>query len=201
MRFGASLPDLSRPPPKAAPPPPDPALLAAMREEGEADGHARGFAEGLEAGMRRQAAAQQAAIARSLAGIEAGLAASAERGAQAAAEAAEALAAVLLAAMDAALPDEVARCGEALVARVAAGLRPALADRPEARLLVAPALVEGVAARLPEGPPVAADAALPPGDARIEWRDGGCIVSLGRRRAAVRAALQAAGFGIGGEEP
>jgi flagellar biosynthesis/type III secretory pathway protein FliH len=197
--FALPLPDLSRPPPAAAPPPPDPALLAAIRAEGEAEGHARGFAEGMQEGLRRQAAAQEAAVAASLGTLAAAMQEAAEAGERAAAEAAEALASLLLGAMDAALPEEAARHGDVLVARVAAALLPALADRPEATLHVAPAIVEAVAARLPSGPPVAADPALPPGDARIAWRDGAQLVSLERRRAAVRAALAAAGFTMGME--
>lgn len=194
--FALPLPDLARPPPPGAPPPPDPALLAAARQEGEAAGHAAGFAEGLAEGLRRQAAAQEAAMAASLAAIAAALEAAAERGRLEAAAAAEALARLLLAAMDAALPAETARCGEVLIARVAAALRPAIADRPEAVVHVAPELVARLSARLPEGPPVAADPALPPGDARIAWRDGATLVSLERRREAVRAALAAAGFAM-----
>lgn len=201
MRFALPLPDLSRPPPSAAPAAPDPAMLIeAARLDGEADGHARGFAEGMEEGVRRQAAAQQASIAASLGAIAAALQAAAEQGARAAEEAAEALARTLLAAMDAALPAEAARCGEEMVARLAAELLPALADRPEARLRVAPELVAGIASRLPGGPEVVADAALPAGDARIEWRDGARIISLERRRDAVRAALEAAGFHYGNDQ-
>jgi flagellar biosynthesis/type III secretory pathway protein FliH len=194
MRLALPLPDLALPPPEDAPPPPDPALLEAVRAEGAAEGHARGFAEGLAEGMRRQSSAQEAAMVTTLGGIEAALADAALEGRRTAEAAAQALAELLLAAMDAALPDEAARRGGALVARIAAELLPALADRPEATLTVAPALVEAVAARLPGGPMVAADPALPPGDARIEWRDGARIVSLEKRRAAVRAALAAAGF-------
>jgi flagellar biosynthesis/type III secretory pathway protein FliH len=194
MKFALALPDLSRPPPVAAPPPPDPALLEAIREAAEADGHARGMAEGLAEGMRRQAVAQDAAVARSLDAIAAAMADAAERGTRAAAEAAETLAGLLLAAMDAALPLETARHGADLVARVTRELLPALADRPEAVLHVSPGLVEALSARLPAGPEVQPDPALPEGDARIAWRDGACLVSLAQRRAAVRAALAAAGF-------
>jgi flagellar assembly protein FliH len=198
--FALPLPDLSRPPPVDAPPPPDPALLDAARAEGEADGHARGFAEGMQEGLRRQAAAQQAAIAASLAQVAAALHDAAAQGREAAEEAADALATTLLAAMDAALPAEAARCGAPFIARVAAGLLPALADRPEARIFVASALVDDVAQRLPQGPAVDGDESLPPGDARIAWRDGACLVALETRREAVRAALRAAGFGIGSED-
>ena len=196
-RFALDLPDLSRPPPVVAPLPPDPSLLEAMRAAAEADGHAAGFAEGLEEGLRRQAAAQQAAIAASLGAVAAALRDATEQGTRAAEEAASALAATLLAAMDAALPAEAARQGPALVARIASVLMPALEDRPEARLLVAPAHAEAIAALLPSGPEVVADAALPAGDARIEWRDGASIVSLRSRREVVRAALEAAGFRYG----
>jgi flagellar assembly protein FliH len=195
--FALRLPDLARPPPVHAPPPPDPALLEELRVVSEAEGHARGFAEGVAEGLRRQAAAQQAAIAAALERVADGLRDAAAEGAQAAEQVAEALATTLLAAMDAALPAEAARCGEAMVARVAATLLPALADRPEARIFVAPALVPGVAALLPQGPEVVGDADLPEGDARIAWRDGACLVALETRRAAVRAALSAAGFEMG----
>jgi flagellar assembly protein FliH len=199
MRFVATLPDLAAPPPAPAPPPPDPTLLEAAWQEGATEGHARGFAEGLAEGMRRQAAAQQASVAASLGLLSAALSAAAEEGARAAVASAEALASLLLGAMDAALPAEAARDGAALLARVASALRPALADRPEARLLVAPDLVGAVAALLPAGPTVVGDPSVPPGDGRIEWRDGAQIISLAARRAAVRDALEAAGFRIGSD--
>jgi flagellar assembly protein FliH len=197
MRLGFDLPDLALPPPVEAPPEPDPALVEALRAAAEAEGHARGFREGLAEGIARQAAAQEAAMVASLGGIEAAMGEAAEEGRRAAEAAAQALAGLLLAAMDAALPEETARRGGALVARIAGALLPALADRPEAVLRVAPSLAEAVAARLPGGPAVLADASLAPGDARIEWRDGARLVSLERRRAAVRAALEAAGFEMG----
>jgi flagellar assembly protein FliH len=150
--------------------------------------------------LRRQAAAQQAQIAASLGAIAAALQAAAASGTQAAEDSAQALARLLLAAMDAALPAQAARCGTAMVARIAADLLPALADRPEAKLRVAPELAEALAARLPQGPEVVGDPAMPPGDARIEWRDGARIVSLARRREAVRAALESAGFRYGSDE-
>ena len=200
MRFTASLPDLSKPPPAAAPPPPDPMLLGAARAEGATEGHARGFAEGLAEGLRRQAAAQNAQIAASLNLLSAALADGMADAERVAVQSAEALASLMLGVLDAALPEESARRGAALPARIAAALRPALADRPEARLFVAPELVAPAAALLPDGPEVAADPTLPPGDGRIEWRDGAHLVSLEARRAAVRAALEAAGFTFGSDE-
>ena len=200
MRFTATLPDLSQPPPAIVPPPPDPALLAAARADGATEGHARGFAEGLAEGLRRQAAAQNAQIAASLGLVSASLADAKAQAERVAIDAAEALATLMLGALDAVLPEESARRGAALPARIAAALRPALADRPEARLFVAPELVAAAAALLPDGPEVAADPTLPPGDGRIEWRDGAQLVSLDARRAAVRAALEAAGFTFGSDE-
>jgi flagellar biosynthesis/type III secretory pathway protein FliH len=200
MRFTASLPDLSQPPPAVVPPPPDPALLVAARADGATEGHARGFAEGLAEGLRRQATAQNAQIAASINLLSAALADATAEAERVAVQSAEALASLLLGVLDAALPPESARRGAALPARIAAALRPALADRPEARLFVAPELVAAAAALLPDGPEVAADPMLPPGDGRIEWRDGAHLVSLDARRAAVRAALEAAGFTFGSDK-
>ncbi len=201
MRFALDLPDLARPAAPPPPPPPDPALLAAERAAGDAAGHARGFAEGLAEGQRRQQAAQEARIAEALAATAAALSGAAEAGRRAAEDAAEALAGLLLAAMDAALPGSAEAGAEERLPRVIAPLLPAIADRPEARLRVAPALVQGIAARLPPGgPEVVGDAAIRPGDARLEWRDGAQLVSLGDRRAALRAALRSAGFVLEGDE-
>lgn len=200
MRFTASLPDLSKPPPATAPPPADPTLLGAARAEGVAEGHARGFAEGLAEGQRRQAATQNAQVAASLGLLAAALADATVEAERVVVQSAEALASLLVGVLDAALPEESARRGAALPARIAAALRPALADRPEAKLFVAPELVAPAAALLPDGPDVVADPALPPGDGRVEWRDGAHLVSLEARRAAVRAALEAAGFTFGSDK-
>ncbi len=195
------LPDLAPPPPREAPPPPDPALLAAARMEGEVEGHARGRAEGIAEGMARQAAAQEAQVARALTAVEAALAEAARAGERAAAQAAEALAGLVLAAIEAALPGASARAGADLVPRLLLPLLPAIADRPEARLRVAPALVAEIAARMPAGgPAVEADETVPPGDARVEWRDGAWIISREARWRAAREALISIGFAIDGEE-
>jgi flagellar assembly protein FliH len=199
MRFTLPLPDLSKPAVAPPPPPPDPALLAAIRAEGEAEGLARGLAQGREEGRAEQAAAQAAAVAQSLAAIATALEGAAAAGRDAAEESARELATMLLSAMDVALPASAAREGEEIVLSVLTPLLGAIADKPDAVLRVAPALVEGVAARLPPGaPPVQADASLPEGDARIDWADGGITVALAQRRHAVREALLAAGFEIAG---
>lgn len=201
MTTALLLPDWSRPPPEPEPPSPDPALIAEAHAAGEAAGYARGFADGMAEGLRGQAAAQEAEIARAMASIAAALQEAADAGRRAAEEAAEALASLLLAAMEAALPGAAARAGEDLLPRVLAPLLPAIADRPEARLRVAPALVAGVAARLPaDALAVEADESVAPGDARLVWRDGALVVSLERRRLAVRAALLSAGFTSGESE-
>lgn len=194
------LPDLMRPPPKAAPPPPDPALLAAIRAEADAEGHARGVAEGIEEGMARQSRAQQAELARALTATAAALQAGADAGRLAAEEAAEALARLLLATLEAALPGAAERAGTDLVPRLLVPLLPAIADRPEAVLRVAPSLRAEIAARLPPGAPeLRGDDAVAPGDARLEWRDGAMVVSREARWRAVREALRSAGIGIGDE--
>lgn len=195
------LPDLAAPPPAVRLPPPDPRLLDAARLEGAAEGHARGFAEGVAEGMARQHAAQQADVARSLAAIAAALDMAAEAGRNAAADAAAALARLFAAALEAALPGAAERAGGDLVPRLLQPLLPALADRPEARLKVAPALRDAVAAAMPPGgPEVEADPVVPPGDARVEWRDGAWIISREARRDAVREALAMAGITIEGDE-
>lgn len=194
------LPDLTRPPPVAAPPPPDPALTAAIRAEADAEGHARGFAEGVEEGMARQSRAQQAEIARALAATAAALEGAAQAGRQAAEDAAEALARLLLAMLEAALPGAAERAGGEMVPRLLVPLLPAIADRPEAVLRVAPALIEEIAARLPPGAPeLRGDDAIAPGDARLEWRDGALVVSRDARWRAVRGALRSAGIEVGDE--
>jgi flagellar assembly protein FliH len=199
-RFAFALPDLATPPPADAPPPPDPALLDAARAEGEAEGHARGMAEGLAEGVRRQRAAQESAIAANLAEIAASLSTARDTAEEVAVQAAEALAATLLAAMDAALGDEPARRGAALEDAVLDALRPGLASQPGLTLRATPDLAEALAARLPDGPPVRADATLAAGEARLDWQDGARLVSLPARRAAVRAALLAAGFTMGSDD-
>lgn len=200
-RSGLRLPDFAAPPPSApavmapAPPPPDPALLEAARAEGEAEGHARGLAEGVAIGRAEQAAAQEAEVARSLARIAAALDHAAEAGRLAAEQSAEALAALLLGTLDAALPWLAERHGPEMIARLAREMLPGLAIRPEARLLVAPALRDAVAASLPAGAmEVESDPAMAPGDARIVWRDGAVTACLADRRAAIRETLGALGI-------
>jgi flagellar biosynthesis/type III secretory pathway protein FliH len=99
----------------------------------------------------------------------------------------------VLATLDAALPKAAAQDAVALATATAAALRPALATRPEAVLYVAPALVDRVAAAV-TFLPVQADPALPPGDARLAWRDGEARADLAARRRAIRDAL--AGLGL-----
>jgi flagellar assembly protein FliH len=201
MMRALRLPDLAAPPPKPKPaPPPDPALLAAIRAEGEAEGHARGLAEGIAEGMALQERAQAAEVARTLGAIAAALDDAAQAGRRAAEDSADAVARLLAAAIEAALPGAAERAGADLVPRLLLPLLPAIADRPEAKLRVAPALAAELAARLPpDGPVVEADATMPPGDARVEWRDGAWVVSREARWRAVREALASAGL-VDGEQ-
>ncbi|WP_439551909.1 hypothetical protein [Falsiroseomonas sp.] len=192
------LPDLSKPPPPPAPPPPppppDPALVEAIRTEAEEAGRAIGHAEGLAEGRAMQAAAQEAAMQRALEAVARAMEAAAEAGRNVAEESAAALASLLARMLDHVLPGACERAGPDIVARLVVPLLPAIADRPEAVLHVAPALVDPIAARMPPGgPEVVADAAVAPGDARLAWRDGAQLVELAMRRAAVVDALRAAG--------
>ncbi|MGG5817568.1 hypothetical protein [Falsiroseomonas sp. HW251] len=193
MRLGFALPDLSAPPPLPDAPPPDPALLEAARAEGEAEGHARGYAQGLAEGIAQQRAAQEAAIGMSLAALATALEQAMDHAEAVAVRCAEALAGTLFAAADAAFAARIERDG--LVEATVTALLPALTPPREATLRVAPALAEVIVARLPGCVTVKADAALAPGEARLEWPDGARIVSAAARREAVRAALAAAGFG------
>jgi len=199
MTLALRLPDFNQPPPRKAPPPPDPALLEAVRVEAEAAGHATGHAEGLAEGLAQgramQAAEQEAAIQRALVRLAEGMDKAAEAGRRTAEESAEALAEMLAAVLDHALPGACATSGAEIVAHLLVPLLPAIADRPEAVLRVAPDLAEAIAARMPpRGPEVVADAAIAPGDARLAWRDGALVVSLEARRTAVAEALRAAGI-------
>ncbi|MGX9962323.1 FliH/SctL family protein [Roseomonas sp. F4] len=196
MRHLLRLPDLGAPPAPPPPPPPDPEALAAeARAEGVVEGRAIGHAAGLKEGRADQARAQEAAIQRAVERCAALLAEAEAAGRRAADEAAQALAELLLEAMDLALPGALERLGPEIVTRLVVPLLPAIADRPEAVLHVAPDLATPVAARLPpRAPEVMADAALAPGDARLVWRDGSLVISLDDRRAAIAEVLTIAGL-------
>jgi flagellar assembly protein FliH len=202
VKLALNLPDLAAPPPAAPlPPPPDPALLAAARAEGVVEGQAIGHAAGLIEGRAQQARAQEAAIQRALEAIARSLTEAAEAGRQTAEDSARALAGLLFATLDLALPGAAARLGAEFVPALVVPLLPAIADRPEARLHVAPELAESIAARMPpRAPEVVGDPAIAPGDARVEWRDGALAISLAARRAAIAEALQAAGIPMESKE-
>ncbi|WP_439596919.1 hypothetical protein [Falsiroseomonas sp.] len=209
MKLALPLPDLGAPPEPPPPPPPDPeVLLAEARAAGIVEGRALGHAAGLAEGRAEQARAQEAAIQRALERTSGLLAEAAEVGRETASASAEALALLLLRMLDHALPGAAARLGADIVPHLLVPMLPAIADRPEAVLHVAPKLAEAIAARMPHGgPEVRGDAAVAPGDARLAWRDGALVVSLAARRAAVAEVLRIAGLDITtepttmGEEP
>jgi flagellar biosynthesis/type III secretory pathway protein FliH len=202
MRHTLRLPDLGAPPPPPAPPPPDPeVLLAEARAAGVVEGRGIGHAAGLAEGRAEQMRAQEAAMQRALERIAALLAEAGAAGRRTAEEAAQALAALLMQTLDLALPGAAARLAPEIVAHVAVPLITAIADRPEAVLRVAPGLVEPIAARLPSGAPqVVADESVPPGDARLAWRDGAIVIDLAQRRAAVAETLRMVGIWPGDQE-
>ncbi|MDO9500893.1 hypothetical protein [Falsiroseomonas sp.] len=196
MRHALQLPDLGAPPPPPPPPPPAHAvLLADSRAAGFAEGHAAGHAAGLKEGRAEQARAQEAAIQRALERMAALMAEAAEAGRAVATESAQALAELVMEAVDFGLPGAAERLGADLVPRLIVPLLPAIADRPEAVLHVAPDLAAATAARMPPGgPEVRGDAAVAPGDARLAWRDGALVISLAARRQALAEVLRNAGL-------
>jgi flagellar biosynthesis/type III secretory pathway protein FliH len=200
MSLLLSLPDLSRPVPAPAPADPDPLLLAEMRATAEAEGFARGHREGLAEGARRQMATQEAAVEASLASIAASLGGMTDQAAKEADEAADALAATMLTVLDALACTAPALEQTALLSAISEALLPAVAVTPAPRVFVAAELLQLVEGKLSPSVEVCADAALLPGDARIEWPGGARRISAQQRRDAVRHALQAAGFRFEGDE-
>jgi flagellar biosynthesis/type III secretory pathway protein FliH len=171
-------------------PEPDPvaAVIAEARRIAFAEGHAQGLREAQEAAPAL--AAHAAALA--LDALREGHAAAA----LAARDAADDVARLALAMLDAALPGLAARNGAALAAAFANRLVPMLESAPEARLLVAGGLGEVTRGLLgPVAITIEEDAALPPGDARAEWRSGGAALDLAARRREIRGVLEAAGLG------
>lgn len=177
----------AEPPPEPSPDPTE-ALLAEARRSGWEDGHAAGLAEA--------AAASEAVAARAAEHALAALRDGAAAAREAAAEAAAGLARIAIAMMDAALPGLAAGHAGALAAAFARRIAPALEVMPEARLLVPPGLAAETRALLGMASiTVEEDPALPPGDARAEWRGGGAALDLSARRAEIRRALDSAGLG------
>ena len=178
----------SAPPPPEAGPDPTEASLAEARRSGWEDGHAAGLAEAT--GARDAAAARAADHA--LAALR-----DAQDAARAAAEeVATGLARIAVAMMDAALPGLAAENGAALAAAFARRIAPALEAMPEARLLVPPGCAAETRALLGAATlAIEEDAALPPGDARAEWRGGGAALDLAARRREIRRVLESAGLG------
>jgi flagellar assembly protein FliH len=196
MRHALQLPDLGAPPPPPPPPPPDPAvLLAEARAAGFAEGRDVGHAAGLKQGHAEQALAQEAAIQRALERMVVMMAEASDAGRAVARESAQALAELVMEAVDFGLPGAAERLGADLVPRLIIPLLPAIADRPEAVLHVAPDLAAATAARMPPaGPEVRGDATVRPGDARLAWRDGALVISLDARRQAMAEVLRNAGL-------
>jgi hypothetical protein len=171
---------------------PEPDPVAAVIDQARRAAFAEGRAQGLhEAETATEAVAAQAAVL-ALDALREGHAAAAE----AAREAAEDVARVALAMLDAALPGLAGETGAGLAAAFARRLLPMLQGAPEARLLVAPGFAEPTRALLGDMPIIVEeDTALPPGDARAQWRSGGAELDLAARRREIRGVLEAAGLG------
>lgn len=178
---------------KAPPPPPEPdpieetlrAVAAAAREDGFAAGRASMSEE-----VAQHAAESVAQIAKSLHAAEA-------MANDIASDAAKGVARIALAMLDAALPGLAARHSATLVADFAERLRPALSFLPAAHLHVAPSLVQDIQALIGDlAVTLVADPSIAPGQARAVWQGGGASFDLAARRAAIKAALSAAGLDI-----
>lgn len=167
--------------PRVPTPDPLPALLEAARQEG--------FREGEQAGRLAAEAAREASVAATVAAIAAALEDSAASAAAVMEGAADALAQAILTALTTALPSLAGRFGAAEAVQFAEAILPGVAEDLRLDIVVAPDIVELVAARFAGETrvAVAADASLAPGDVRLRWRDG-----LAERRAAgaVKAVLR-----------
>ena len=191
--FGAS----ADPPPAADPTAADAArdeaaALAALVESARAEGYAAGLAAGRDAAEE----AGQERIASALDGMTDALAQARDRAGMAAQEAARDLAALVLGMLDKALPGLAAARAPDMLRHLAGQLLPRLTLLPAPRFLVAPGLAQALAPLL-RGLDVALaeDEALPPGDARVEWRSGVLRFDRAARMAALRAAFAEAGIG------
>ncbi len=169
------------------------AALAAFAEEVRAEGYAAGLAAGRcaaeEAGRERIAAA--------LDGVADALPRAQDQAALAAEEAARDLAGLVLAMLDTALPGLAAERAPDLLQRLAEQLLPRLKLLPAPRFVVAPGLAAALAPILGDlDVALAEDAALPAGDARIEWQAGLLRFDRAARMAALREAFAEAGIGM-----
>jgi flagellar biosynthesis/type III secretory pathway protein FliH len=188
---GLTLPDLDAPdaPPAEIPAPPTiEELLEAARREGHAAGLREGEARGRAAEQASRDAMAEEAIRIALSQLDGARAAARE----AADRNAEALAGMLAWMVDTALPGAAAREAAPLLDPLMRALGPLEDAPPGAVLRVPPALLDHARDRYgATGLPIEADPALPEGDARIAWRQGGIDLDLSRRRAAIREALTA----------
>jgi flagellar biosynthesis/type III secretory pathway protein FliH len=194
---GLLVPDFNASPAPTLPTP-DPLAAAEAAEAAQAElwrsAHAAGLAEGMALARQEAAEAHATEKAASLARIAEALPpllASAGEASQAAAmAAAEALAGCLLAALDAALPAAAARLAPETAAALARAVLPILDYAPRVVLAVAPGHAAASAALIGDARiEVVEDPALPPGDARANWRNGRAEASLAQRRQAVAALL------------
>jgi len=188
---GLVLPDLdapAKPPPEEIPAPSIEEMLEAARREGHAAGLREGEARGRAAEQAARDALADEAIRIALLQLEAAR----ETARDIADQNAQALAELLVSMVDAALPGAAAREAAALLEPLMRALGPVEEAPPGAVLRVPSALLDHARTRFgATGLPIEPDPALPEGDARIIWRDGGLELDLSRRRAALREALAA----------
>lgn len=184
--------DAARREAEAPPPPPPPPSIEPLLEQARRDG----FEEGLAEGLRHAAEAERTGAARTAAIAVEALRLGHDAAYDAATAAAQDVARLMLSVLDAALPGLAAERGAPLAGAFAQRIAPVLRSEPQARLLVPPGLADTIRGLLGTiDIVVAEDPAIPPGDARAEWRSGGAAFDLASRRQAIRQLLESAGLG------
>ena len=192
--FGA-VPEPPLPLAEAPTPEEDGSAMAARIE----DARAAGYAAGLESGRRAAEAMGQERIAMALDMLAAALEPARAAAEDAAQRVASDLASLTLAMLDAALPSLARQHATRMLDGLVASLLPRLRLLRAPRVFVAPGLAEAVAPIVRGlSLTIAEDAALPEGDARIEWESGMLRFDRAARMAALREALSQAGIDLEG---
>lgn len=163
------------------------------------EARAAGYAAGLEAGRRATEALGHERIAMAVESLAAALDQAREAAEEAAQAAASDLASLTLAMLETALPGMAARHAPDTLQALVASLLPRLRLLRSPRMSVAPGLAESIAPVLQGlAVTIAENAALPEGDARVEWEAGMLRFDRADRMAALREALAQAGIALEG---
>lgn len=166
--------------------------LGAIRE----DARAAGYAAGLEAGQRAAESLEHERVMVALDALTLALEAAQGSAESAAQDAARDLATLTVVLLESLLPGLMARFAPDLLDGLVRSLLPQLRLLRRPRVLVGPGLSDALAPVL-QGIELdlAEDAALPPGDLRLEWQAGLLRFDRAARLAALRETLAACGIG------